>query len=156
MIMAPAGAISWASGQFTLGAASSTSSHADGVEPVSAAAGAVLGAAERAGIVQNLLGPISKSIEENWGERYRQRNLARPVRKGARRAGSQLSEPGGVHPRVAHRILEEGSYVEDEVMLEYLAGILAAARTPDGRDDRGAYYAKSERTGPGGPRPAAR
>jgi hypothetical protein len=101
----------------------------------------VLGAAERAGIVQNLLGPISKSIGENWAERYRQRNLARLVRKGARRVGSQLGQPGGVHPRVAHRILEEGSYVEDDVMLEYLAGILAAARTPGGQDDRGAYFA---------------
>jgi hypothetical protein len=111
------------------------------MEPVSTAAGAVLGAAERAGVVQNLLGPISKSIGENWAERYRQRNLARLVRKSARRAGSQLQQPGGVHPRVAHRVLEEGSYVEDDVMLEYLAGVLAAARTPDGRDDRAAYYA---------------
>jgi hypothetical protein len=40
-------------------------------------------------------------------------------------------------------VLEEGSYVEDDVMLEYLAGMLAAARTADGRDDRAAYYANT-------------
>jgi hypothetical protein len=77
----------------------------------------------------------------NLDEAYRNRNRDRMLRKAARKAGRSLQQPGAVHPRVAHRLLDEGSYVDDDVMLEYLAGTLAAARTPDGRDDRAAYFA---------------
>jgi hypothetical protein len=37
--------------------------------------------------------------------------------------------------------LEEGSYCDDELMAEYLGGVLASSYTPDGRDDRGAMWA---------------
>ena len=40
------------------------------------------------------------------------------------------------NPRVSHVLLEEGSYCDNEVMVDYLGGVLAASRTPDGRDDR--------------------
>jgi hypothetical protein len=43
---------------------------------------------------------------------------------------------GIVNPRVARSLLEEGSYCDDELMAEYLGGLLAAGRSPTGRDDR--------------------
>lgn len=47
-----------------------------------------------------------------------------------------------MHPRVAHRLLEEGSYCDDELMAEYLGGMLAGSRTPSGRDDRAVAWSE--------------
>jgi hypothetical protein len=59
----------------------------------------------------------------------------------ADRAGSEIEIPGAVHPRVAAQILHEASFCDDALMQEYFGGVLAAARTPTGRDDRGAKWA---------------
>ena len=56
--------------------------------------------------------------------------------------GSQLDEPGQVPPRVLKTVLNEGSYCEDPVAVEYFGGVLASSRTERGRDDRGARVAK--------------
>ncbi|KXF52285.1 hypothetical protein AXA44_47660 [Rhodococcus sp. SC4] len=37
---------------------------------------------------------------------------------------------------MAHTVLEAGSYCDDEVIVDYLGGVLAGGRTPGGRDDR--------------------
>jgi hypothetical protein len=112
-----------------------------GVEPVTGAVTAAASAIERTGLLPRLLGPLADEIGADLVARHRQRNAEKVARKAARRLGRRLDEPGAVSPRVAHRVFEEGSYTDDDVMLEYLAGTLAAARTPDGRDDRAAYYA---------------
>jgi hypothetical protein len=112
-----------------------------GVEPVTGAAAAAASAIEKSGLLPRLLGPLADEIGADLVARHRQRNAEKVARKAIRRLGARLDQNGAVNPRVAHRVFEEGSYVEDDVMLEYLAGTLAAARTPDGRDDRGAYYA---------------
>jgi len=50
--------------------------------------------------------------------------------------------PGAVPIRVAGPLFEEGSYCDDEVVLEYLGGVLASARTNVSRDDRGTRWVK--------------
>jgi hypothetical protein len=92
-------------------------------------------------LLPRLLGPLADEIGADLVARHRQRNAEKVARKAIRRLGAKLDQDGAVSPRVAHRVFEEGSYVEDDVMLEYLAGTLAAARTPTGKDDRAAYYA---------------
>ena len=60
------------------------------------------------------------------------------VRNIAKRADRKAEGRGGaVNLRVAQKILDDGSYVDDEVMAEYYAGILAASKTPTGDDDMG-------------------
>ena len=49
----------------------------------------------------------------------------------------QLEAPGAVPPRVLKGVLEEGSFCEDEVMAEYLGGVLASSRSEVSVDDRG-------------------
>lgn len=49
---------------------------------------------------------------------------------------------GLVHPRVAQQVIEQGPWIADDVQQEYLAGLLIASRTPDGKSERGAYYAR--------------
>lgn len=48
--------------------------------------------------------------------------------------------PGAVHPQVLHRILDDATWLDDELMQRYAGGLLAASRTADGREQRGAYY----------------
>ncbi len=53
-----------------------------------------------------------------------------------------LEIEGSVHPRVGQVLLDEGSWCEHPLMQDYLAGVLASARSPDGGDDRGLTWAK--------------
>lgn len=45
-----------------------------------------------------------------------------------------------VNPRVLARTVDESSISDNEVMAEYLGGVLASSRTPDGKDDRGVAF----------------
>lgn len=44
----------------------------------------------------------------------------------------QLEDPGEVAPRIIRGLLEEGSYIEDDVGAEYFAGVVAGSRSEDG------------------------
>lgn len=54
--------------------------------------------------------------------------------------GEKINDPGGVNPKVLKLILNEGYFCEDEVSSQYFAGVLAASRSEDLKDDRGSYY----------------
>ena len=45
-------------------------------------------------------------------------------------------------PKVLKSVINEGSYSEDPVILEYFGGVLASSKTEIGRDDRGARHIK--------------
>ena len=106
------------------------------------ATGGALIAAGWAG--RKLIGPLFDEIAEGWRADYstrRLKNVNAIGRVAQAKLANRLAETGSVPPRVANRILEEGSWSDEPVMAEYYGGILAAARTPDGRDDRGANWA---------------
>lgn len=88
-------------------------------------------------LFQRILGPAADEIGEALRRytSYRVGNVERIVRRAEIRSGG-ASDNATVHPRVAHTILEDGSYSDDELMAEYYGGVLAASRTPGGRDDR--------------------
>jgi hypothetical protein len=46
-----------------------------------------------------------------------------------------------VPPRLFLPMLEEGSFSDEDVIVEYLGGVLASSRTPGGKDDRGVVFA---------------
>jgi len=110
--------------------------------------GAIVGAAGSAaketatsGLLRRLVGPLADEVGLSWAAGYRQHNAEKIAQKAARKAGLEgMASPGAIHARVAHRVLEDGSYVNDDVMQEYLAGLLAGSRTERGNDDRAAYY----------------
>jgi hypothetical protein len=87
-------------------------------------------------LFQRMLGPAADEIGIALARKtaYRVGNLTRIVDGAAKKPGGD--RPGQVPPRVAHRLLEEGSFCDDYVMTDYLSGVLAASRTPSGRDDR--------------------
>lgn len=65
-------------------------------------------------------------------------NMIRVLGRAEAKLGdSTPSDPGEAAPRVVLRFLEEAPFAEDEVMAEYLGGILASARLGGREDDRG-------------------
>ncbi len=63
-------------------------------------------------------------------------NLGRIFSHAVKKLGSKIKQPGAVNPRVLKQVWSEGAFVEDELAAEYFGGLLASARTPDGKDDR--------------------
>ena len=54
----------------------------------------------------------------------------------------EVGEGDVIHPRVLYDVLEQGSWSDDDVAQDYLAGLLVSSRSPDGKDDSGAYFAR--------------
>jgi hypothetical protein len=72
---------------------------------------------------------------------YRLRNVERIVERAAAKSGSPF-QGTAVGLRVAHVVLADGSYCDDELMADYLGGLLAGSRTARGRDDRAVSWSK--------------
>jgi len=89
-------------------------------------------------LLQRVLGPAADEIGEALS-RYTAFRVGN-VKRIAERADRKNRRPGSVPPRVAHRVLEDGSYCEDEVMVDYLSGVLAGSRSEIGSDDRGVAW----------------
>ncbi len=104
---------------------------------------AILGAAVGSkDIVARVFGPTADYLGvgiQNWTER-RVNNVARIVEKAHSRLGDRANSSGSVHPKVLKEILDEGSYSEDELAIEYFGGVLASSRSGVSRDDRGASF----------------
>jgi hypothetical protein len=113
------------------------------VEPISAAiAGGAIGgylAKRTVDGLARLLGPASDEVARAL-QRFteaRLRNVGRVIEAAERRSGSNGGDGRVVPLRVALRVLDEGAYAEDDLVVEYLGGVLASSRTGRGRDDRG-------------------
>lgn len=67
---------------------------------------------------------------------YRALNIAKLTAKTEEKLKA-LNVPSAwhAHPRVVSKIIEEGSWTEDEGIQEMWAGLLAASCSPDGQDD---------------------
>src|SRR3954447_16977596 len=93
--------------------------------------------------VRKLIGPtldlVGRDVLPGMAERGIE-NFGRVLQNGYSKLGSKADEPGEVPPRVLRALLEEAPYAEDEIVVEYLGGVLASARTGVARDDRAASY----------------
>ncbi|MCH6229341.1 hypothetical protein MK786_01125 [Microbacterium sp. CFH 31415] len=96
-------------------------------------------AKETGGLITRLFGPSADVIGNNWAERLRERNLDKLLRKTEKRAAGK-ADPGIANPRVASQVFEAAEYADAEVVSEYLSGVLASSRTPDGSSDRGVSW----------------
>jgi len=94
-------------------------------------------------LILRILGPAADEFGQALSRSiaYRTRNFGRIADKAAKKASADL-ERGIVNPRVAYVLLDEGSLCDDELMAEYLGGVLAGSRTPDGRDDRAVMWSR--------------
>lgn len=91
--------------------------------------------------LDRVLGPAAEEVSEAL-RRYTARQLRNVARVAENAAGKTPDTASGVPSlRAAMRILDEGSWAEDGILVEYLGGVLASSRTPTGRDDRGVTFA---------------
>lgn len=86
------------------------------------------------------LDQIGQDIRSGYSEQ-RTKIAARILSNARQRLGDQINDEGKIHPRVALKVLEEGTWSDDAVSAEYFGGILAAARSSDGSGDRGIIWA---------------
>lgn len=96
-----------------------------------------------------IVGPSMSAIGNVLGEatEYRVRNWLNITAKAERRLAAlpeseREDERASVHPRVAQAVLEEGSWVDDALLQEYLAGLLVSARSAESPSDDAAYFAR--------------
>jgi hypothetical protein len=116
------------------------------VDPFAIGAGALVKAVESAadegakdsgGLVSRVFGPAADEIGQalaRWTA-YRVGNLQR-IANVADQKSAAAGRDGIVNPRVVRSLLDECSYCADELMGEYLGGLLAGGRSPGGEDDR--------------------
>jgi hypothetical protein len=95
--------------------------------------------------VSKLLGPTADYLGNGLKEFTRQRSEAvgKIFSSAYRKLGQKVDSPGTVPPKVLKAVINEGSYSNDPLAIEYFGGILASARTEEGRDDRSARLAKT-------------
>jgi hypothetical protein len=95
------------------------------------------GAKTTTGLLARALGPSADVLGQALAQytEFRVRNVGKILGRSEKKA-RESRRSGSVHPRVAHRVLEEGSFCDDAVMADYLGGVLAGSRAPNGRDDR--------------------
>ena len=95
-------------------------------------------------ILKRLIEPLAEELGQDLLEYKRQRreNAGKIILNAGEKLGDKLNIPGRVPLKVFKTVLNEGSYAEDTVAVEYFGGVLASSRTEVGRDDRGARLAK--------------
>ncbi|EJP77215.1 TPA: hypothetical protein ACOENK_003638 [Stenotrophomonas maltophilia] len=64
-------------------------------------------------------------------------NLDDIFARAFKKIAGRVDEPGQVNARILKNVVDEGRFVEDGLVAEYYAGLLASSRTRDGLDDRG-------------------
>jgi hypothetical protein len=100
---------------------------------------AILGASEvTKDAIQKMLAPTAEYIGAGLLSGTRAAvNLARVLVEASRRHSFGNPVQGEIPPRVLKGVFDDAPFCEDEVMAEYLGGILASSWTSDTRDDRG-------------------
>lgn len=94
--------------------------------------------------LQKLLGPTADYLGQGLKDftQRRAENIGHIFQSAQAKLGERINSPGEVPPKVLKAVLDEGSFSNDTLAVEYFGGILASSRTEQGRDDRGARIAK--------------
>ena len=114
------------------------------MEPVTTVGLSAIGAYLAKDRVAKLLGPTAEYLGEGIRDLTQRRveSIGRMFSNASKKLGGNLERPGEVPPTVLRTVLNEASYREDSLSIEYVGGVLASSRTERGRDDRGARMIK--------------
>ena len=109
-------------------------------DPISLAIAAYL----TKGGLSKILGPTADYLGGQLKEFTQKRieNVGKIFSNAENKLGNKIDSPGQVPPKVLRTIINEGSYSDDVVAVEYFGGVLASSRTEVGRDDRGSRLSK--------------
>lgn len=94
--------------------------------------------------IQKLLGPTADYLGDGLRDFTQKRveNIGRIFQKAESKLGDNADKEGSVPPKVLKTVINDGSYNDDNVAIEYFGGVLASSKTELGRDDRGARMAR--------------
>ena len=94
--------------------------------------------------VAKILGPTADYLGGQLKEFTQKRieNVGKIFSNAEKKLGNKIDSPGQVPPKVLKTIINEGSYSDDVIAVEYFGGVLASSRTEVGRDDRGSRLSK--------------
>jgi hypothetical protein len=94
--------------------------------------------------IQKLLGPTADYLGGGLRDLTQKRveNIGRIFQKAESKLGDKADKEGSVPPKVLKTVINDGSYNDDSVAVEYFGGVLASSKTELGRDDRGARMAR--------------
>ena len=89
-----------------------------------------------------MLGPTADYIGDGiklFTEK-RLENIQSILKNASLKIGDKINKPGTIHPKVLKFVLDEGSYSDDFLSIEYFGGVLASSRSGNSRDDRGVFF----------------
>lgn len=89
-------------------------------------------------MLKKVLGPTFDSLGKDVQAGYEK--TKEKIFSGAEKKLRPEQENGKANLRVAWDIISQASFTESEIGAEYFGGILAAAKSVDGKDDTGIYY----------------
>jgi len=90
--------------------------------------------------IEKLLGPTAEYLGNGLRD-FTQRRIeaiGQVLSSAYKKIGDKAESPGEVPPKVLGAVLNEASYTNDMLAVEYFGGILASSRSGNSRDDRGA------------------
>lgn len=89
--------------------------------------------------LRKVCGPAAEQLGQAMGDKvaaWRARNFIDSMRKTEEMlTKNQIPEDCQAHPRVTHAIVEQMSWIEDPLVQDMWAGLLASSCTPEGDDD---------------------
>lgn len=93
-------------------------------------------------LVVKLLGPTADYLgaEVQHLTQKGVENIKRVFDVAIRKTGVNLDDGKSVPPRILKDILDQGYFCDDELLAEYLGGVLASSRSGVSRDDRGTAF----------------
>ena len=94
--------------------------------------------------VEKLLGPTTEYLGEGLKGLVERRiqNTSKIFSVAFKRLGDRINDPGQIPSKVLKIVINDASYCDDNLVLEYIGGALASSRSENGRDDRGARMMK--------------
>jgi hypothetical protein len=95
--------------------------------------------------IEKLLGPTVEYYGEELRDYFKKRraqNCNNILEKSIKLLGSRLENIGSISTRIVGHLLTDGSFIENELMQEYYAGIIASSRTNDPIEDRALIFLK--------------
>ena len=114
------------------------------MEPVATVGLGAVGAYLGKDVVAKLLGPTAEYLGEGLRDLTQRRvaSIGRMFSNASKKLGGRIEQSGEIPPTVLRTVLNEASYREDQLSVEYVGGVLASSRTEHGRDDRGSRMIK--------------
>jgi len=103
---------------------------------------AIGGGLAGAKVLEKFLGPTAEYLGEGTRTLVKQRaeTFQHIFANAKAKLGDRINSPGAVPPRVLAGVVNDGSYRDDRLAIEYFGGVLASSRTPVSRDDRAATF----------------